>query len=418
MVVGAGAAGLAAARRLRAEGIAVTLIEAGSRIGGRAWTGQIGGEPFDHGASWLHDAERNPLVGLASNDDHLINSDAARQEMMTVNGRPATSGELEAYEAAWDRLDTVVAPALAGPDVSLAAAMAPMQADPWAELIALWEGAIIAAADAADLGVQDWRRNRLGGSNLVPAQGVGAYLAKHLATEAELNTAARRVAWSGPGVRIETPCGTIAAGAAVITVSTGVLAAGGLRFDPPLPGAVQASIHALPMGLLSKVAFPRLGDERLELADSTLVADRDGRMTFIAWPQGRRYLAGFFGGSLAWSVADDARAAEALARDELRRALGDDVARRVGPAAAVTNWGRDPLFAGSYAYAGPGDADARGALAAAFPGERIVFAGEATRTDGLAGTVGGAYLSGVAAAERLLAGTPARAAVSAAHAAG
>ncbi len=402
VVVGAGAAGLAATRRLRAEGVAVTLIEAGGRIGGRAWTGQIGGDPFDHGASWLHDAERNPLVDLADGDDRLINSDAARRERVTVGGRPASAADLAEYEAAWDRLDSVVAPALEGPDTTLAAAMAPMREDPWAGLVALWEGAIIAAADADQLGLQDWWRNRLGGSNVVPAQGVGDYVAKHLGAGAELNTAARRVSWGGAGVRVETDRGTVTAGAAVITVSTGVLASGRIRFDPPLPGALQQLIQALPMGLLSKVAFARPGDDRLGLDDGTLVTDRGGRMTFNAWPQGRGYIVGFMGGSAACSVAGDAAAAEKLARDELRRALGNDVVRRLGPAAAVTNWGRDPLYAGSYAFAGPGDADARGALAMAFPGERIVFAGEATRTDGLAGTVGGAYLSGVAAAERLL----------------
>ena len=402
VVIGAGTAGLAATRRLRAEGVAVTLLEAGGRIGGRAWTGQVGGDPFDHGASWLHDAERNPLVDLAAGDDCLINSDVARRERVTLGGRLAGPDDLAAYEAAWDRLDPVVTPALAGPDVSLAAAMAPMREDPWAGLVALWEGSIIAAADAEQLGLQDWRRNRLDGSNVVPAQGVGGYVAKHLGTPAELNTAARRVRWDGAGVRVETGRGTLAAGAAVITVSTGVLAAGGIRFDPPLPGELRQAIQSLPMGLLSKIAFARPGGDRLGLDDSTLLVDRDGRMTFNVWPQGRRYIAGFVGGSAAWSVAGDAGAAEALARDELRRALGGDVVRRLGPAAVVTDWGRDPLSAGSYAFAGPGDADARGALAMAFPGQRLVFAGEATRIDGLAGTVGGAYLSGVAAAERLL----------------
>ena len=73
-----------------------------------------------------------------------------------------------------------------------------------------------------------------------------------------------------------------------------------------------------------------------------------------------------------------------------------------GGEAVVTAWGADKLHRGAYAYAGPGDADQRGVLAAAFPGDRLLFAGEACRTDGLAGTVGGAFLSGKEAAERLL----------------
>ena len=71
-------------------------------------------------------------------------------------------------------------------------------------------------------------------------------------------------------------------------------------------------------------------------------------------------------------------------------------------AGLVTEWGTDPLTLGAYAYAAPGQADQRGVLAAAFPGERLLFAGEACRMDGLAGTVGGAFLSGRDAADRIV----------------
>lgn len=400
-VVGAGVAGLAAARHLRAHGVSVTLIEALPRIGGRAVTASVGGTPFDLGATWLHDADRNPLVELAGPSDQLLDTDAGRRERVTIAGRLVTLAEQAAYDAAWDRIDAIPAPALAGADTTLAAAMAPMANDPWASLVALWEGPIIAGADADRLGLQDWHRNRLGGRNLVPAAGVGAFIARVLGTEATLSTPATRVAWHGPGVAIDTPRGTIHAGAAIITVSTGVLAAGGIRFDPPLPEAVGAAIDALPMGLLSKLALPATG--RLGLEPGTVLVDRDARMTFIAWPQGRPYIAGFIGGADAWRLAPNPAAANAFARGELARTLGADALRAVAPAAAVTSWAIDPEFLGAYAYAGPGDADRRAALAAAFPAERLLFAGEATRTDGLAGTVGGAYLSGMEAAERLLA---------------
>lgn len=402
VVVGAGVAGLAAAGFLRARGVAVTLIEAGPRIGGRAWTTELAGAPFDQGASWLHDGDRNPLAALAGPADGLVESGGP--ERVSVGGRLATAAELVAYGAAWDGLDAVVAPALAGPDMTLAAAMGPMMGDAWAPLVALWEGAIIAAADADRLGLWDWHRNRLEGRNLVPRAGVGAYLAARLATEVWLETPATRVDWGGRGVAVETARGVIRAEAAIVTVSTGVLAAGGIRFEPALPVEVAAAAHALPMGLLSKVGFIELefsGEGRLGLADGTGVVDRAGRMTFVAWPEGRPHVAGFMGGRLAWEVAGDAEAAEALAREELGRALGRDAIRGL-VCGAVTGWGTDVLSRGAYAYAGPGDAGARDVLEAAFVGERVVFAGEATRTDGLAGTVAGAYLSGRAAAARVL----------------
>lgn len=407
VVVGAGVAGLAAAGRLRAAGVLTTLIEAGGRTGGRARTETVGADPFDHGASWLHDAERNPLVAMASAADGLRSSDDDREERVFVAGRPATAAERDAYHAAWDRLGTLGACAPDGPDTTLADMMRPLGDDPltapWARLVAQWEGAIIAAADADQLGLHDWARNRLDGTNVVMPDGIGAYVTRRLATPAELHTPAIRVAWSGPGVAVETPRGTLRAGAVILTVSTGVLAAEAIAFDPPLPASVLAAIHALPMGLLSKVALPAAGAGRMGLPPGALLVGRDERMTFNAWHQGRAHITGFVGGRLAWDVAADAAAAEALARSELQAMLGRAALAELGPSAVVTGWGTDPLFRGAYAYAGPGDAEARGALAAAFPGARVLFAGEATRTDGLAGTVGGAYFSGIEAADRLLA---------------
>ncbi len=399
VVIGAGVAGLAAARHLRGKGVAVTLIEALARTGGRAVTAMVGSEPFDLGATWLHDAARNPLMAFASPGD-LVDTDAMRQERTTIAGRVATGAERAALDAAWNRLDSVVAPALDGPDVSLAAAMASMADDFWAPLIALWEGPTIAAVDTHRLSLQDWWRNRLDGCNRVPVHGVGTFVARVLATGARLSCPATRVDWGGSGIAVETPEGTIRAAATIITVSTGVLAAGRIRFDPPLPEAVRAAIHALPMGLLSKIALPAA--TRLGLEPGTVLVDREGGMTFNAWPLGRSYLTGFVGGDRAWALADDRAEFEAFARTELARTLGADALAGVDRAAMITDWGGDPAFLGGYAYAGPGDADMRGVLARAFPAERLVFAGEAARMDGLAGTVGGAFLSGVEAAERLL----------------
>lgn len=393
VVVGAGVAGLAATRRLRQAGVPVTLLEAAAHIGGRAQTVAFEGVPFDLGATWLHAAQRNPLVALALPEDRLRDTDETRTERLFVDGRPATAAESGGYHAAWDRLDRVVAPALGEPDVSLRDAMRPMQDDPWAETIALWEGAIIAAADADVLGLQDWHRNALDGPNLQPEAGVGAFIARRLATAAVLDCPVRSIGWGGGGVRVETPRGTLRGAAAIVTVSTGVLAAGSIRFDPALPHAVGAAIEALPMGLLSKIALAAAPE-----AADLLLLDRVQPITFNAWPSGRPYVAGFIGGRLAWSLAERPADATAFARDALRAMVG----MKTEGAALLSEWGTDPLFRGAYAYAGPGDSGARDALGAAFPAERLLFAGEAVSTDGLAGTVGGAFLAGTAAAERLL----------------
>lgn len=410
-VVGAGVAGLSAARHLRRHGVPVLLLEASGRIGGRAHTSCpaiLGHAAFDHGASWLHAAQRNPLVAFADPvHDVLIDSEAARAERLFVGDRPADAAQQAAYAAAWDRLDEIVAPALAPDqgDCSLAEAMAPMRDDPWAATVAGWEGAIIAAADADTLSLRDWHVNRLDGPNLNLRGGLGAFVARRLATDVELDTPVTAIAWDrAAGVRIETARGTVRAAACIVTVSTGVLASGAIRFAPALPPAVQAAIAGLPMGLLSKVALPAAGQDRLGLPADTGLARRMGEgranMTFIAWPGGEGHVIGFVGGRAAWALAGDPAAAEALARAELRTMLGS--AARLADGAVVTGWATDPFTLGAYAYAPPGQAGMRGVLEAAFPAERLLFAGEACRTDGLAGTVGGAFASGRDAAARLM----------------
>lgn len=402
VVVGAGVAGLSAAAHLRAAGVDVTVLEAAPRIGGRARTVRpavLGGAVLDLGASWLHAAHANPLVALAGPGDGLVDSDALRSERLSIAGRPATAAEQAAYEACWSAVEGL---APDGADTSLAELMAPLAENPWAPTVARWEGAVIAAADADVLSAQDWRRNLLPPPNLVAPGGLGDFVARRLGGAVHLGTPVRRIRWDGPGVSVEAAKGVVRAAACIVTVSTGVLAGDAIRFDPALPPDVLDAVDGLPMGLLSKVALPAQGADRLGLADdTTLVQQGAAGMTFNAWPLGRAHLVGFVGGRAAWGVAGGDAAAEAMARDQVRAMLGRV---RLGRGAVVTGWGTDPLFRGAYAYARPGRAGSRAALAAAFPGERLLFAGEACRADGLAGTVGGAWLSGRDAAARLLAG--------------
>ena len=409
VVVGAGVAGLSAAAHLRAHGVEVTVLEAGPCIGGRARTAHpavLRGDVLDLGAAWLHAAASNPLVPMAAPDDDLVDSDALRTERLFVAGRAATPAEQAAYEQSWDAVEHLVPGAA---DTTLAALLEGLPG-PWVPTIALWEGAIIAAADADELSAHDWHRNLLPPPNLLPRHGLGSFVARRLATPAWLETPAQRIRWDGLGVQVTTPRGTLRAAACIVTASTGVLAGGGIAFDPPLPAAVQTALAALPMGQVIKVALPGHATalpgfevDRLGLPDNATLVRQVGAgeagMTFSAWPLDRNHLVGFMGGRAAAAVAGDDPAAEAFARDQLRAMLGPV---RLGAGAAVTGWGTDPLFRGAYSFARPGGAGARAALGDAFPAERLLFAGEATCTDGLAGTVGGAWLSGRDAAARLM----------------
>lgn len=409
VIVGAGVAGLGAVAQLRETGLTCLVLEAADRIGGRAWTTRLGSAAFDQGAAWLHMAERNPLVDIArAHGEPLRNSDRERSRRRFIAGRPASATDLAAYETAWDRFGRIArARAARAPDTSLAEAVAPMRDDPWLDTILTFEATLIAAADPARLSLRDWHDNALEGTNLSVEGGLGAFVARRLpAPDAmvRLRTPVTRIAWGGAGgnVVVDTPDGTLHARAAIVTVSTGVLAAGAIGFDPPLPARARDAIAGLPMGLLSKVALRAAGPDRLDVPDSCSlnrqVAHGERSMYFLAWPYGADHVIGFIGGSAAWDLARAGKAsARAFALDELRALLGGRVNAAVAET-VVTEWANDPLHLGAYAYALPGHAGARAVLAEPLADGHLVFAGEAACTDGLAGTVGGAWISGQNAA--------------------
>ena len=411
-IIGAGAAGLAAAAILRRAGRRCILLEAGARIGGRAHTARpaiLGGVRFDTGATWLHQADRNPLATLARARGITLARAHQGARRLFVGARPATQAEAGAYDRAWNAWTERARSLAGGSDRALSEAGA--DADPWTASIENWEGAIIAAADADGLSLHDWHRNQLDDNDLSPPEGVGSLLAGLLGPMAGPVATGHRVDavdCSDPDCcHVHGPRGRIRAGAVIVTVSTGVLRAGHIAFTPSLPASTLQAIDSLPMGLLNKLALPARGDARGGLEAGTLLEDRLERrggdlMLLSAWPGGLPYVSGFFGGRLARRLAGQPQAALAQARALLRRLLGPE-AEVIVPAEGglVTDWAGDPLFEGAYAYCPPGHAGARGALAVPAFG-RLLFAGEACRTDGLAGTVGGALLDGERAAQWLL----------------
>ena len=76
LIVGGGAAGIAAARRLTDAGVGCLILEARSRLGGRAWTVEGGGHPIDLGCGWLHSADRNPWREIAEAQGRVIDKTA------------------------------------------------------------------------------------------------------------------------------------------------------------------------------------------------------------------------------------------------------------------------------------------------------------------------------------------------------
>ena len=408
LVVGAGVAGLSAAAALRQAGLDCTLVEASHRIGGRAHTTSLGAHAFDHGASWLHDAEHNPLTDLArASGETLIDSDAARTRRVLVNGHPATEANLAARAEAFTAF---YATAGAEPrDLAIASVIDPLRADPWIASIEAWEASQIAAADPRDLSVLDWKRNLLDGRNLTLPNGLGDFVARRLgplAGTVHLNTPVISIDWRGP-IRAETPHGTSTADGCVITTSTAALSR--IRFAPSLP----VSPEGLPMGLLTKIALRATGANRLGLpADQSVtarIAEGAAMLSLLAWPGGADHVVAFIGGPPAWALAHEGRTATVdYVRARLRDWFGAEADTALGEA-IVTDWAENPWHGGAYAYARPGHADDRARLGTPFADGRMVIAGEATATDGLAGTVAGAFNEGARAAASLAAALAPRA---------
>jgi monoamine oxidase len=407
LVIGAGAAGIAAARAVLAAGRSVLVLEARPRIGGRVATDHRLGAPFDLGAAWLHNAEDNPLVALAGEvGAALVESYRLRQELTLVGDRPVTEAERAAYDAAWDDFAarTEARAAAGGPDCSVAEA-AP-KGGPWDATVSAWQGDIIAAAPLERMSLHDFAAIALNGSNRLPEAGFGTLLARlGQGLPIHLSAPVARLSWGGREAVAEGGFGTIRAGAVIATLPTPLLASESLRFDPPLPAEVLQAAHDLPLGAVAKVGFR--GTDRLGLAPFTSVdrqvAPGEALVAMSARPFGRDILACHVGGDAAAALEQEGDAAlEAFMRTEIALRFGAEAARSLQPDPIVTGWLRDPYARGVYSHARVGRAGARGILSMPLAGGRLCLAGEACH-ESLAGTVGGAWLSGEQAARTALA---------------
>lgn len=427
LIIGAGAAGLAAARELVAAGRTVIVLEARDRIGGRVWTERCWSDaPIDLGASWIHGHLNNPLTALTEQFDIAtkasdFNSTAAYDD----RGRRLTPAEVGRVLAVYGDLQRGIRElkreASAAKVVPAANAIGTLAAavERWQTRGSLSDAdralqrrvlrnfiEIDWAADADVLafpGFDDGEE--FGGQQRAFPQGYGGIidrLAKGL--DIRLKTPIVSIEHGGDRVTIETSGGAFEAERAIVTVPLGVLKSGTIRFSPELPEAKRGAIERLGMGLLNKVALR---------FDAPFWPERD-ILAFLSdraeiWPDvfnyrrinGQPVLVAFKSGRSA--RADEDRTDDEnvqLLLAQLRSAFGDQVGALTG--SLVTRWASDRWAGGSYSFirAGSSSAD-RDALAEPV-GQRLYFAGEATHRDH-ASTVHGAYLSGQREGRRVLA---------------
>jgi monoamine oxidase len=400
VVVGGGAAGVAAARRLHEASIDCLLIEARPRLGGRAWTiVDPSGFALDLGCGWLHSAERNPWVAAAQEEGATIDkSPPPWLRSAPEIGFPRAEQE-DFHRAMGDFFARLEEAANSEADAPASAFLDP--ASRWNGLI----GAIatyISGADLDRISAKDFDRYEDSGVNWRVVEGLGSIIAGYGAKlPSVLDCPVRGIDHRGKRLIVDTAKGAIACDQIIITVPSALIAAEALTFTPALPAKAQAA-SGLPLGLADKL-FMALADAD-EFADDTRVFGHKDRAATAAYsfrPFGRPGIEAFFAGGLAWQLeADGDDAFFDFAVGELVALFGSAFAQRLKPI-RIHRWGHDPFALGSYSCALPGFADCRATLAAPVD-DRLFFAGEACSAHDFS-TAHGGFHTGVAGAEAIIA---------------
>lgn len=423
VIVGAGVAGLTAARLLHAAGRRVVVLEARDRLGGRTWTDRSAGFSVDRGASWIHGLTGNPLTSLVealgmqtieftvgsfqAGGRPIANYDEAHREL----DEAATEQWLDDVETVAGRLVDAAAAAEAGESYADVVERALAGLD-WSEERVARVRAFHrhrteeqCGADGEQVDAHGLDEDAIDGDEVVFPGGYDA-LASSLARglDVRLEHVVTAVARSASGVRVSTASESFEAREVIVTVPLGVLKAGAIDFEPALPEPVADAIARVGMGTFDKVflQFPERFWQDGAYALRQLGAES---VPWHSWydvsaVSGTPMLLTFAGGDWARRVEqmrDDEIVASVL--EGLRRNYGASVPEPTGH--WITRWGADPFARGSYSYVARGASyDDHDTIATPVDGV-LHLAGEATWSDCPA-TVNGALLSGHRAAERVL----------------
>ncbi|MBX3014869.1 MAG: FAD-dependent oxidoreductase [Caldilineaceae bacterium] len=429
IVVGAGMAGLVAARLLHDSGCQVTVVEARNRLGGRIWTDQRWGAPCDLGASWIHGADNNPLTNWSQSlgIDLAVTSDETR--FVVANGQ--FQAEEQVQRRAWrsrlyanraiKRQSARLQRALAAgrpPTISLADALDPLLSSRrlrpidrrmLAWRVALAEGVQGAPADQLDL--REWFPKETAMVNALPRGGYSQLIGDAAqGLTIHLDQPVQAIQYDDFGVQVTTTAGTYRGDAVVVTVPLGILKSEQLQFDPPLPAAKQQAIRRIGYGgdgVLNKIVlrFPRVFWPESHNRFLALLDEPARRGIFTSWlslapivqaPVLMSFTDGHTGAAFDRNATDEEVLQQAMLT--LQRMFGQPVPEPVD--FIFTRWLSDTWALGSYSYPIVGN-NSQDRLTYAEPlADRLYFAGEATHLTQY-GTVHAALESGAAAAMRI-----------------
>lgn len=414
IVVGAGVAGLAAARVLKDAGHEVVVVEARDRIGGRIFTDFSMGSPVELGAIYSPTGTDSPFAGLAAKYALGVKSIPATLNTNLYNPKgvliPTAQWEVfteqdakffKRFQKHIAKLDT---------DTSLRAAIdAFMEQGSWPEgyeAYMRWRILVDELNRGAELDLvsAQWSDPfALDPERFIFAGGFSKVLERLAAgIDVKLEQKARIIKEQNSKVSVLSLGDTYEGDYAIVTLPLGVLRAGEVRFDPDPSHAKKSAIQKLGIGEANKVVlrYEKVGwprDKPFFGRMSTGKGDYP-QILNMAHFNGRPILVAGMGNAMSLAVAS--KTDEEIVAD-LQTHLAKMFKNMPTPVESkVTRWGKEKYSKGAYSYLGVGaDVAMRDFLAR--PEGRIYYAGEAT-VRANAGTVKGAYLSGIRAAEWIM----------------
>ena len=423
-MIGAGIAGLTAARDLAIDGYDVAVLEARERIGGRIWTSHELSVPADLGASWIHGFEDNPIARLARRHDiKILRTDIssvtpARYRSVALydeDGRRLSAAETaEMSELMADYLDFIAAKQKEGTEMSLLAVEEAFAASEGFDAERRRRLNFIArtylehewAGPRSEVSLLEFDKTLgFAGHDRVFPEGY-SQITDRLAegTHILLDHEVKQIDYSGARVDVLTNRGSFQANQVLVTVPLGVLQAGRIAFNPSLPRGKREAIRTTRMGVFNKI-FLKFDSvfwgEDYELIGYMGSQDSD-------WPEivnfhkiaGLPVLLAFSAGA-AGEQNERRSDAELVAclMGCLRKMYGQNIPEPSGH--LITRWNQDPFSLGSYSYTPVGSKQSQRRQIGMPVENRMFFAGEAT-SQFFPSTVHGAFLSGVRAAYEIM----------------
>ena len=394
VIIGAGIAGIEAAKRLHKYGISFVMVEASNRIGGRVHTNNdIFGVPFDTHAHWVNYPSGNPLIDYGNNNGFDVYRDP-RVSKSFVGNREATEEEYRDQNKTYSLFTQKIkssAYSVRGDDDNARTALGEdFFKRPWGYTVAANQGVWSMAQNSRDYSPTDWWNSEGGGQHFC-REGYGALVAHYgQDVPVSLGTWVSEIDWSGEGIKVISSAGTIKAKSAILTVSVGVLANNRIKFTPELPVKKQEAIDGIDMAVMNYIGLQFTDDVFGYGADVYVDQQQhdENGVGYMANMSGTNLVYSYVGGDQAKALENEAMDVSiAYSLDGMKRILGNDIEKKFVKGYATTT-GKIPFWDGAYSTARPGKQPMRAVLRRTLA-EKLFFSGEACSPSRWASVDGG-----------------------------